>query len=53
MDEEKCCSTCTHWDYDRWIEDKYGMGVGICRADNQPTFCGHRNCIFHDEKEEV
>ena len=53
MDEEKCCSSCVHWHYDRWTEEKYGMGVGICTVNNQPTFCDRNDCMFHDEKEEV
>lgn len=49
--EEKCCSTCGHWQYDRWTEEKYGMGVGICGIDISPTFCDRTDCIFHSDKE--
>ena len=48
---DKCCSNCCHWTYDRWTELKYGMGVGICGADGEPTFCDRTDCPFHEEKE--
>lgn len=50
--EDKCCSTCRYWHYDRWTEEKYGMGVGVCRADNSPAFCDKHDCPFHSDEED-
>ena len=50
--ERKCCSACIHWHYDRWTEEKYGMGVGVCQADNSPAFCDKTDCPFFDDKED-
>ena len=51
--DEKCCSNCKRWHYDRWTEEKYGMGVGVCRGDGQPTFCDRKECIAYEEKEDA
>lgn len=48
---EKCCCNCKHWRYDRWLEEKYGMGVGVCELDNTERFCDHHNCLFHSEED--
>lgn len=49
---ENRCSTCQWWKYDRWTEEKYGMGVGVCKADGLPTFCDKSNCPFHSAEED-
>lgn len=49
---DECCSTCCYWQYDRWTEEKYGMGVGICGLDAQPAFCDKSDCLFHIENKE-
>lgn len=46
-----CCSTCTYWNYDRYTEGKYGIGVGVCTVDGQPTFCDKHDCMFHSNEE--
>lgn len=53
---ENVCSNCKSWRYDRFTEENYGMGVGVCGADNSPQFCSHP-CVFcrpivEDEKDE-
>ena len=47
------CSNCLYWRYDRWTEEKYGMGCGVCTVDNVVTFCDRRDCLFHSEEEDV
>ena len=49
---EKICSNCKLWQYDKWIESYYGMGVGICSATGEDTFCSHP-CIFCMPKDDV
>ena len=39
---ELICSNCRAWRYDRYTEEKYGMGVGICNADGTDQFCEHK-----------
>lgn len=46
----KCCFTCDNWRYDHWTEDRYGMGVGLCKLDGQARFCDHSGCPFHSEE---
>lgn len=50
--DAKCCSTCESWQYNRWTEDKYGMGVGICAEDGSPKFCDRIGCICYNGKEQ-
>lgn len=50
-ENRKTCSTCTHWNYNKYIEEKYGMGVGICTLDGRDVFCDRSNCIMHEENE--
>lgn len=38
---EKICSNCTAWNYNRFTEEKYGMGVGVCSHDGSIQFCSH------------
>ena len=35
------CSGCRYWEYTKFTEERYGMGVGICRIDHSQTFCDH------------
>lgn len=41
------CYNCKFWKYNDDTEMKYGMGVGICRADNSEQFCEHPACIAY------
>ena len=43
--DENICSNCRAWRYNRFTEEQYGMGVGICGADGSQPFCSHR-CIL-------
>lgn len=52
MTDEKCCSSCGHFRYDRWTEQKYGMGCGVCELDGTEKFCDHHNCPFHSKEDE-
>jgi wyosine [tRNA(Phe)-imidazoG37] synthetase (radical SAM superfamily) len=49
---EEICSNCRRWRYNRWTEEKYGMGVGVCGLDNSPQFCSHR-CPFCEMRGET
>lgn len=40
----KCCS-CVLWEYNKFTEEVYGMGVGVCGADGSQRFCEHK-CPF-------
>ena len=48
--KDNTCSTCDLWYYDRWTEEKYGMGVGVCGADDTPAFCDKSDCPFHSNE---
>jgi hypothetical protein len=48
--KDNTCSTCDLWYYDRWTEEKYGMGVGVCGADDTPVFCDKSDCPFHSNE---
>ena len=45
------CHNCALWRYDRFTEEYYGMGVGICEADGTQRFCEHE-CPFAIESED-
>lgn len=47
ISDKSFCSTCSRWEYNRWTEEKYGMGVGVCELDGQPAFCDRSDCDFH------
>lgn len=48
---ELICGNCQAWVYDRYTEEKYGMGVGICSHDGSPQFCSHP-CFLCDPPQE-
>ena len=45
------CSNCSMWMYNRWTEEEYGMGVGLCELDGMPVFTDHK-CPFHLTEDE-
>ena len=46
------CWNCKYWKYNDDTETKYGMGVGICRADNSEQFCEHPACVAYKREDE-
>lgn len=40
------CFECGRFQYNERIERKYGMGTGICSADNEPKGCNHKACLL-------
>ena len=46
------CSCCRYWFYNRYTEEIYGMGVGVCRVDGKQRFCDHK-CPFCVEETEA
>lgn len=48
------CNQCNYWAYNRFTEETYGMGVGVCRVDGSQRFCEHKCpfCVCEDEEGE-
>ena len=44
------CSSCTNWNYNERIEQKYGMGSGICKFDNEVKGCDRKACLLYEKR---
>ena len=49
---EMICENCRGWIYDRYTEENYGMGVGICQYDGSERFCSHPCPLCDEDKNE-
>ena len=44
------CSMCAYWQYNEHIEQKYGMGSGVCKRDSEIKGCDRKACMLYEEK---
>lgn len=39
------CADCALWKYDKHVEERYGMGSGLCQFDGDVKGCDRRACL--------
>lgn len=47
---DRHCSMCAYWQYNECIEQKHGMGSGICKCDNEVKGCNRKACLLYEER---
>ena len=50
MDGERRCGQCSHWEYNEWIERKYGEGTGLCDG-VEPKGCDRVACLCFEKRD--
>lgn len=47
---DRHCIMCAYWQYNERIEQKHGMGSGICERDNEIKGCDRKICLLYEER---
>lgn len=47
---DRHCSMCACWQYNERIEQKHGMGSGICKRDSEVKGYDRKACLLYEER---